>query len=206
VRRYDLLRNDGAAWLDSWIDEDAISASAMRRTLRQLADRDAIDLMIDSPGGCSREGLAIYIALRECRRPVHITVVGLAGSMASIIAMVGTEIAIVESGQFHLHNSMAPTDGRSINGRPHLYGRELRTRAAQCDRDDAVAMGIYAGRTGLPTDHLKRLCDAETTLNAWEAVELGFADRIITADELESRRAMRAAANGNEPENRWWAA
>ena len=172
----------------------------------QLADRETIDLFIDSPGGCTREGLAIYIALRECRRPVNVVVVGLAGSMAAIVALAGTEIAIVEHGQVLLHNCMAATDGRDINGRPHLYGSELRTRAVQCDRDDAIARDIISGRTGLPADHIKRLCDAETTLTAPEAVELGFASRVITADELESHRAMRAVANGNEPEKRWWAA
>jgi ATP-dependent protease ClpP protease subunit len=205
-RRYDLVRADGSVWLDDWIDEDAVSAKAMRRSLRQLADCDAIDICVDSPGGSTREAYGIYTSVRECRKPINVIVVGLAASAASVIAMVGTEIAIVESGQFHLHNSLAASGGRTINGVPHLYGSELRARAAQCARDDAVAHDILCGRSGLPADHIKRLCDAETTLTAPEAIELGFADRIITADELAGRHAARAVANMNEPENRWWAA
>lgn len=203
MRRYDLIRNDGAIWLDSWLGEDCISASAMRRTLRQLGDRAAIDVFIDSPGGCTREGFGIYISLRECRKPVNVVVVGLAGSMAAIIAMAARDISVLESAQFHLHNSMAATDGRTINGRPHLYGSELKTRAAQCARDDAIARDIFCGRTGLPADHIKRLCDAETTLTAPEAVQLGFASRVISTEELENRRAVRAVANTNDAPSIW---
>jgi ATP-dependent protease ClpP protease subunit len=207
ARRFSLVRNDGRIWLADVIDTDSVSAAALRRSLREIADQDTVNVMIDSPGGNTREALAMYVALQSCRRPVFVTVIGLAGSAAALVAMAGREIVIAEHGRFFLHSAMASLDELSSRkGRSWVYASELRDVAKAVDRDDAVAIDIFAGRTGQSRDRIKQLLDDEATLSAWEAVELGFADKIVSVEELAGRCAARSVANTNELENQWWAA
>lgn len=132
-------------------------------------DATTIKLAINSPGGAVFDALAIYNALRQHPAGVEVTIMGVAASAASVIAMAGDTIVMPENAFMMIHNPLNMAYGNAEG---------LREMADVLDKIGASLIGIYAKRTGMPEDEIKALLDAETWLNAEEAVEKGFADEL----------------------------
>lgn len=151
-------------------DYDGLDAKTMVLAISQAEGE--LNVRINSPGGLVTEGLAIYSALMRARAAgvkVTCSIDGLAASMASVIAMAGDEIVMAENALMMIHNPSTVAWGVSA---------ELRAAADQLDlmRDQTVA--IYARQTGLGTDVLNAMLDAETWFNADQALAQQFATRI----------------------------
>jgi ATP-dependent protease ClpP protease subunit len=133
---------------------------------------DDITVRINSLGGLVFDGFAIFNALKQSPRRVIVHIDGVAGSIASIIAMAGDEIIMAENAVMMIHK---PSDG--------TYGvaTELRSTADRLDMLQAQLVNIYAQRTGMSADELNPLLDAETWLTAAEALDLNFIDSIAGA-------------------------
>ncbi len=133
---------------------------------------DDITVRINSLGGLVFDGFAIFNALKQSPRRVIVHIDGVAGSIASIIAMAGDEIIMAENAVMMIHK---PSDG--------TYGvaTELRSTADRLDMLQAQLVNIYAQRTGMSADELNPLLDAETWLTAAEALDMNFIDRIAGA-------------------------
>ncbi len=133
---------------------------------------DDISVRINSLGGLVFDGFAIFNALKQSPRRVTVHIDGVAGSIASIIAMAGDEIIMAENAVMMIHK---PSDG--------TYGvsTELRSVADRLDMLQGQLVNIYAQRTGMSADELNPLLDAETWLTAAEALDLKFIDSIAGA-------------------------
>ena len=75
--------------------------------LKDLENQEEIEIHINSGGGSVFGGLAIYNLLKTYRSKKTVYIDGLAGSIASVIALAGDEINIYESGFFMMHNPLA---------------------------------------------------------------------------------------------------
>lgn len=130
---------------------------------------DDITVRINSLGGLLFDGFAIYNALKASPRTVTVIVDGVAGSIASVIAMAGDRIIMAENAVMMIHK---PSDG--------TYGDAdaLRTVADRLDFLQNQLVQIYAARTGMSEDALHPLLDAETWMSAPEALSLHFIDEI----------------------------
>lgn len=132
----------------------------------------SITLSINSPGGSVFDALAIYNALRQHEASVTVKVMGVAASAASLIAMAGDKIIMPENAFMMIHNPINFAYGNA---------EDMREMADILDKIGASLVATYVARTGLPEDEVKALLDAETWLNAEEAVEKGFADEMEAA-------------------------
>ena len=157
-----------------------------------------VNVTINSPGGSVIEGTAIYNVLAYSGKTVNVRVLGIAASIASVIAMAGDTIEMPENALMLVHNASSYMDGPA-------NAEELRGMAEVLDKLDAVIVSAYVRRTGQTEDKVRELMAAETLLTAAEAAELGFASRVLepvaaTAefdiDELPqaAREAFTAAA------------
>ena len=81
--------------VDYWTGE-GVTAKRIASALRGLG-KGPVTVNVNSPGGDMFEGLAIYNLLREHDGEVTIKVLGLAASAASIIAMAGDTVQIVQA-------------------------------------------------------------------------------------------------------------
>lgn len=135
-------------------------------------DATTIKLAINSPGGAVFDALAIYNALRQHPAAVEVTVMGVAASAASLVAMAGDRIVMPENAFMMIHNPLNFAYGNAD---------DLREMADVLDKIGDSLVGIYVARTGLPDDEVRALLDAETWLNADEAVAKGFADELLPA-------------------------
>ncbi|EOC5803783.1 head maturation protease, ClpP-related [Cronobacter dublinensis] len=153
---------------------EGVTASRIAGALRSLNGED-VTVNINSPGGDMFEGLAIYNLLREYDGKVTVKVLGLAASAASIIAMAGDEVQIGRGAFLMIHNCW-------------IYAMGNRHDLAQIATDmapfDKAMSDIYQARSGLDAATVDKMMDGETYIGGSEAVEKGFADSLLSADEI----------------------
>lgn len=159
----------GADWYG-----DGVTASRIAAALRAIGGAD-VTVNINSPGGDMFEGLAIYNLLREYDGKVTVKVLGLAASAASIIAMAGDEVQIGRGAFLMIHNCWVYAMGNR---------HDLAQVAADMEPFDKAMNDIYGARTGLSSEAIEAMMNAETYIGGSDAVEKGFADRLLAADEI----------------------
>jgi ATP-dependent protease ClpP protease subunit len=169
----------GADWYG-----DGVTASRIAAVLRSIGGAD-VTVNINSPGGDMFEGLAIYNLLREYEGKVTVKVLGLAASAASIIAMAGDEVQIGRGAFLMIHNCWVYAMGNR---------HDLQQIAADMVPFDKAMNDIYGARTGLNAATIDAMMNAETYIGGSDAVEKGFADRLLAADEIADGDDSPAAA------------
>lgn len=162
---YDVIGED-------WWSGEGFTAKRASAALRSIGARD-VTVNINSPGGDMFEGIAIYNMFAAHQGKVTVNVMGLAASAASIIAMAGDTIAMGTGSQLMIHNAWGVVIGNA---------NDMRGAADIFSGFDASLAEIYHARTGMKTAEIAALMDAETFMNAADAIRRGFADT-MTADE-----------------------
>jgi ATP-dependent protease ClpP protease subunit len=127
------------------------------------------EVEINSGGGEIFAASEIYTALRNYAGGVHIRIVGLAASAASIIAMAG-ESEMTPTGMMMIHNVQTKASGD--------YRQMEHTAGTLRDANHAI-ISAYIAKTGRPEAEIAAMMDAETWITAERAVELGLVDRIM---------------------------
>ena len=127
------------------------------------------EVEINSGGGEIFAASEIYTALRNYAGGVHIRIVGLAASAASIIAMAG-ESEMTPTGMMMIHNVQTRADGD--------YRQMEHTAGVLRDANHAI-ISAYVAKTGRPEAEIAAMMDAETWITAERAVELGLVDRVM---------------------------
>lgn len=155
---------------------EGVTAKRISAALRQIGKRDVV-VNINSPGGDFFEGLAIYNALREHPAKVTVKILGLAASAASVIAMAGDEVLIGRAGFLMIHNTWVVAAGDR---------HALRDVADWLEPFDLASVDIYAARSGLDAKKLGQMLDRETWIGGQAAVDQGFADGLLSADQVEA--------------------
>lgn len=159
-----------------------VTASQFIEDLDALGDRD-IDLRISSVGGSVIEGIHIYNRLRLHKGEVRGTIEGLAASMASVIAMACDHVAMMP-GWFMIHNPSGAAWGES---------KDHRKAAEILDKMRETLVTAYVSKTGMDSDEIGALMDAETWMNEVEALEGGFVDDVLEIDdELDMAATIRS--------------
>jgi ATP-dependent Clp protease, protease subunit len=157
---------------------DGITVGNFSDALKQSPDCKSIKCRINSPGGDVFEAVAIYNLLRGCGKPVSVVVEGLAASAASVIAMAGDTCTMGEGSVMMIHNAMMMAVGNAD---------EMRKCADILDTVSGSIADIYASCTGMPKADVQKLMDAETWMDAEEAVNKGFADEVANNGKIEAR-------------------
>lgn len=130
------------------------------------------EVEINSGGGEIFAASEIYTALRSYAGGVHIRIVGLAASAASIIAMAG-ESEMTPTGMMMIHNVQTEASGD--------YRQMEHTAGTLRDANHAI-ISAYVTKTGRPEAEIAAMMDAETWITAERAVELGLVDRVMQPD------------------------
>jgi ATP-dependent protease ClpP protease subunit len=151
-------------------DWGMIDAKSVAEALAGLGDVSVINLRIDSAGGGAFDGVAIFNQLRRHPAAVHVSVDGLAASIASVIAMAGDTITMGEGAQMMIHDASSVAFGNAA---------EMRRTADVLDGISNDIAEIYARRTGRPVAEIRDLMLAETWLSAQAAVDAKLADSIV---------------------------
>lgn len=158
-----------------------VTAEDFRRELATVGTPE-ITLRINSPGGEIFDSIAIYNALREHPARVTTRIDGIAASMASVIALAGETVEIADNAFMMVHNPWSIVIGNA---------EDMRKEADILEKLGGSLVSAYVEKTGKDEAEVRALMDAETWLNADEAVAAGLADTVIGSGADE---AMQAAA------------
>ena len=167
---------------DPWTG-GGVTVKRIDAALRSIGSNRDVTVNINSPGGDVFEGIAIYNRLREHQGAVNVKVLGVAASAASIIAMAGDNIQVGASSFIMIHNAWVLAVGNR---------HDMREIADFLEPFDRALADVYVARTGQELASVQASMDAETWFNGNQAVELGYADALLPADEIQE-------ANDNDP-------
>lgn len=113
----------------------------------------------------------IYNMLKDYPGKVTVKIDGIAASAASVIAMAGDKTYVSPVSMLMIHNPSTIAIGDHA---------EMQKAIEMLDEVKESIINAYVLKTGLSRARLSHLMDAETWMNANTAVELGFADGLIT--------------------------
>ena len=124
------------------------------------------------------DAVAIYNALKRHAGPVTVWIDGIAASAASYIAMAGDEVVMPENAFLMIHDPSGLVMGTAD---------DMRAMAEALDKIKGSLVAGYVAKSGGAEDDIAALMAKETWLDAAEAVELGFADRLAEPVRIAAR-------------------
>ena len=156
---------------ESWFDDDVTPQLFKDELMSGSGD---ITVWINSPGGDCVAAAQIYNMLMDYKGNVTVKIDGIAASAASVIAMAGTKVLMSPVSMLMIHNPMTAAFGDC---------GEMQKAIEMLGSVKDSIINAYEIKTGLSRARLSHLMDAETWMDANKAVELGFADEIMTRSE-----------------------
>ena len=121
----------------------------------------------------------IYNMLSNYKGKVTVKIDGIAASAASVIAMAGDTVLVSPVSMLMIHNPATIAWGDHA---------EMQKAIDMLSEVKESIINAYVLKTGLSRPKLSHLMDAETWMDANKAVELGFADEIMTRAKAESQK------------------
>ena len=153
---------------ESWFDDD-VTPQLFKDELN--SGTGDITVWINSPGGDCVAAAQIYNMLSAYNGKVTVKIDGIAASAASVIAMAGDTVLVSPVSMLMIHNPATIAWGDHA---------EMQKAIAMLSEVKESIINAYVLKTGLSRARLSHLMDAETWMDANKAVELGFADSILT--------------------------
>ncbi|MGO4960668.1 head maturation protease, ClpP-related [Jeotgalibaca porci] len=159
--------------IDSGNDRGTFSDLDLKEILDGLEPNQDITVHINSLGGRVDTGLAIYNLLKKWQGHVTTVVDGFCCSIASAILLAGDTVIASDNSLIMIHKPLISTHGNDT---------ELMKQVGTLQKVEATLINIYQEKTGLSSDEIKAMLEAETWLDAEESLNLRFVDRIETTD------------------------
>ena len=166
--------------------DGGISADDFRDCLKDHAGSD-VTIYLDSQGGSVSDGLAMYNAIMQHDGEVTIHIDTIAASIATVIAFAASKLVINSNAKFMIHRCWTQAMGNC---------KDFRSTADVMEMMDGDIADTYAERTGKDKAELLAMMDAETWMDAEEALAQGFVDEI---HKIERKPAPKAEAKMPEP-------
>lgn len=163
-----VLRINGVIAEESWLDDDitpAVFASELN------AGSGPVTIWLNSPGGDVVAAARIYNMLLDYPGKVTVNIDGIAASAASVIAMAASTVAMSPVSMLMIHNPATLAMGDKT---------ELSRALEMLESVKDSIINAYQLKTGLSRAKLSKLMDAETWMDARAAIDLGFADDLLT--------------------------
>lgn len=159
---------------ESWFDDD-VTPRIFKEEL--FSDSGDITIWINSPGGDCIAAAQIYNMLMDYKGDVTIKIDGIAASAASVIAMAGTKVLVSPVSMMMIHNPATMAWGDS---------GDMKKAISMLDEVKESIINAYEIKTGMARNKLSHLMDLETWMSAGSAIDLGFADEMLTRNGAEN--------------------
>jgi ATP-dependent Clp protease protease subunit len=140
-----------------------------------------IDVIINSPGGNSDDGFAIYDALRFVGPPIRTINVGLSARAATIIMLGATK-----EHRYALPNARIMIH-QPLGNMPGTSAENLKRWAEQIIKLRTRINNLYAEETGQAIEKIREDTDRDTWFSPEDAVEYGLISKVINSyDDLNA--------------------
>ncbi|MFO1546558.1 head maturation protease, ClpP-related [Lactiplantibacillus plantarum] len=168
--------DDQTAGFYQFFGMPAVSPSSVASVLNDDSDDEALEVDIASNGGDVFAASEIYTMLKNYAGNVTVNIQGLAASAASVVAMAGDKVSISPTAQIMIHKAWSQPAGNAD---------DLEHKASILNGIDQSIASAYEAKTGMDKADLLQLMANETWLTASDAVDKGFADEIMFADDKQ---------------------
>lgn len=185
-----ILELHGTIAEESWFDDD-LTPQMFKDELN--AGSGNITVWINSPGGDCVAAAQIYNMLANYKGNVTVKIDGIAASAASVIAMAGNSVLMSPVSMMMIHNPATMAFGDHT---------EMEKAIEMLEGVKDSIINAYTLKTGMSRAKLSRLMDAETWMDATKAVELGFADDIITRDAFPEKEEDEESEESTEEDEK----
>jgi ATP-dependent protease ClpP protease subunit len=165
-----------------WGDDTSVSASDFSRQLRD-ADGDDVTIHVNSVGGNVFDANTMSELVRSYKGRTTTSIEGVAASAASFFALTADSVVMNPSALIMIHNPYTSCYGNAD---------EMRKTADMLDKVRSTITGQYVRKTGMDESEVEEMMDAETWLEASEALDLGFVDSISDAAPIAARLTKEA--------------
>lgn len=162
----------------SWYEDD-VTPKQFAEDLKALGGKD-LKLRINSPGGDVFAAQAIYNQLKSYTGNITACIDGMAASAATIITCAADKVVMPSNGIFMIHNPMCIViDYMDV---PKLKKMTDRLTAVK-----QTIVNVYMKKCKNVTEaKLNKLMDAETWMNADEALDYGFVDEVDADEQVDN--------------------
>ena len=158
----------------SWYEDD-VTPKQFAEDLKALGGKD-LKLRINSPGGDVFAAQAIYNQLKSYTGNITVCIDGMAASAATIITCAADKVVMPSNGIFMIHNPMCIVMG-------YMDVPKLKKMTDRLTVVKQTIVNVYMKKCkNVSESKLNKLMDAETWMNADEALDYGFVDE-VDADE-----------------------
>lgn len=164
-----VVDNDTADFYNFFDMQNYVSPNKVEQALNNANGQDII-VEIASQGGDVFAGSEIYSMLKAYQGKVTVNIVGLAASIASVIAMAGDEVNIAPTAQIMIHQAWSEVQGNTD---------DMQHQSKVLSQIDQSIINAYVAKTGLDNNQLLQMMSNETWLTAQDAVDKHFADSIL---------------------------
>ncbi|GIO88044.1 ATP-dependent Clp protease proteolytic subunit 1 [Paenibacillus faecis] len=182
-RSYDIysrLLKDRIVFLGSAIDDQVANSITAQMLLLAAEDPEKdIYFYINSPGGSTSAGFAIYDTMQYIKPDVQTICSGFAASFAAILLLSGTK-----GKRFALPNSEIMI--HQPHGGAQGQASDIEISARRILRIRERLNEIAAERTGQPIERIARDMDRDYFMSAEEAKDYGIIDKVITSAKSAS--------------------
>ena len=144
-----------------WTDTDTCPQDILD-ILGQIDENQPLNVYVNSGGGSVFAGMAMYNMLKRCKNEKTVYIDGLAGSIASVLAMVGDKIIMPSNSYLMIHNAWSGCQGNA---------NDMRKMADTLDKISEGILNVYQERLvdGVNINSIKQLMDEETWLTGTDA-------------------------------------
>ncbi|RKT35296.1 ATP-dependent protease ClpP protease subunit [Roseovarius halotolerans] len=161
-------------------------------SLKSLGAKEA-RLEINSGGGSITEGIAIYDAIAASDIEFDCFIFGICASAATLPAMSCRSITIAKNARLMIHEARSGSYGTAD---------DLEEVAAWLRRMNDTAIAAYVARTGRTEEDIRALAKEETWYHSGQdAVDAGFADRVLDVEAVAEVSEAELRAFDNAPED-----
>lgn len=159
-------------------DGTEVTPNDFKEQLKNCSTKN-ITIRMNSRGGDVNSANVISVAIQEARKSgkkFSCKIDGLCASAAVQIAVSCDEVIIHKSALIMIHNPMCFLFG-------YYNTNELTSVFNMLDAVKNSIMNYYIDKTGLSKDKLSAMMDDETWMDGKEAVEKGFADKLMFSED-----------------------
>jgi ATP-dependent Clp protease protease subunit len=180
-RAYDIysrLLKDRIIFLGTPITDEVANIITAQLLFLESDDPDKeINMYINSPGGSTSAGLAIYDTMQHIKAKVNTYAIGLAASMGALLLCGGTGT------RFALPHARVMIHQPWVQGGIGGQVTDIEITAKELLRTKEKLAEIIARHTGQPIERVKEDTERDRWLSAEEAKAYGLVDEVVTPRE-----------------------
>ncbi len=153
-------------------------------------DKD-INLYLNSPGGITTSGLAIYDTMQYIKPDIATICMGQAASMAALLLAAGTrgKRYALPHARIMIHQPLGGMQGQATD--IDIHAREILKTRDTLNR-------ILAEHTGQDIERIAKDTERDYFMSSEDAKEYGIVDKIITTREMQIETATKQKVGDHE--------